>query len=82
MEALEAHLAATRLELAETIDALTERVSPVNVARRARAGAQQIARDAVSSDADPQARRRARIIVAATAAAVVLAAAVVVRRLR
>ncbi|GEL95927.1 DUF3618 domain-containing protein [Cellulomonas composti] len=79
MEAIEAHVAATRLALAETIDELTGRLTPRNLVRSARTNVQQLVSDAVSGDADPQARRRARIVLASV---VVVVASSVVWNLR
>jgi len=78
--ALEAELAVTRAQLADTVDALTDRLDP----RRAVAGGRQIVRDATGSGpgATPARRTRARVVLGAGIVVVGLAVTLVVRRLR
>jgi len=86
MVELQAQAALARVELATTIDAITERLTPrallgdaANQAKAAagsaRAGAGHLFRDATSADADPEASTRARVILASAAAVVTLVVA-------
>lgn len=93
MVELEAEIAATRVELALSVDSLARRLTPRELAaeagRQARSGAEQarsaveqLVRDATSAEADPEASTRARVILAgaATVAALAVATALLRRR--
>lgn len=69
---LEAQIAATRAELAATVDELANRLNPKVQATR-------IVHEATAPDVDPRTRRQARIVVGLTCAAVALVVAGVVR---
>jgi Protein of unknown function (DUF3618) len=93
MVELEAEVAVARLQLASTVEAISQRLTPRALASdagdRARLGvtqartkAQQLVRDATSADADPEASTRARVILASAAAAAALVGAVALLRRR
>lgn len=93
MVELEAEIAATRVELALSVDSLARRLTPrelaADAAQQARAGAEQakltveqLVRDATSAEADPEASTRARVILAGAAAVVALAVAAALLRRR
>ena len=69
---LEAQIAATRAELAATVDELADRLNP-------KVQVKKIAHDATSPDVDPRTRTQARIVVGVACAAVALVVAGVVR---
>ncbi|MBU4214585.1 MAG: DUF3618 domain-containing protein [Actinobacteria bacterium] len=69
---LEAQIAATRAELAATVDQLTSRLDPKVQATR-------IVHEATAPDVDPQARKRARIVLGVAGAAAVLLVAGLIR---
>ncbi len=81
MVKIQAEIAATRAELATTVDALATRLRPANQAKRAAANGRQMLADAVDPGADPAARRRALIVLGAAAAVTVLVAVGVVRKI-
>ena len=79
---LEAGLAATRAQLAATVDQLSTRLSPRYQADQAVTNGRRLVRDAVGTapDADPTARTRARIVLSAGVAALGIVVGAVVRR--
>ena len=76
MVALEAELAVTRAQLASTVDELVARLDPRAQAGRAAASGRRLWSDATSSDAAPDARKKAMAViggvVAGTAALIAL----------
>ncbi|MCC2307615.1 DUF3618 domain-containing protein [Cellulomonas chengniuliangii] len=80
--ALESELVATRAQLAATVDELSTRLDPRRQASEAVDNGRRLVRDAVGSDpqADPEARKRARIILGAAGAVVGLIVAGAIRR--
>jgi len=76
---IEAEVAATRARLAATVDELTDALDPRVQASKAVDSGKQLFKDAVSSDADPKARTRARMVIGA---AVAVVAVLVAARLR
>lgn len=93
MVELEAEIAVTRVQLASTVDELTQRLTPGALAseaskqarlgvEQAKAAVEQILHDATSAEADPEASTRARVILAGAAGAVALVVAVSLLRRR
>ncbi|GIG28216.1 DUF3618 domain-containing protein [Cellulomonas marina] len=78
--ALEAELAATRRQLAETVDELTDRLDPKANATRAVESGRKLVQDAVGSDAPPQDRNRARMVLGGVVGALALVVTIAVRR--
>jgi hypothetical protein len=81
MVKIQAEIAATRAELAATVDEFATRLRPSNQARRAAANGRRMFTDAVSPGADPAARRRARVVLGAAVAVTVLVTAGIVRKI-
>ena len=93
MVELEAEVAVARLQLASTVEAISQRLTPRALAsdagdrakdgvKQARHSVEQLVHDATSADADREASTRARVILGSAAAAVALVAAVAVLRRR
>lgn len=80
--ALEAQIAAQRVQLAATVDEVAARLDPRTQAQAAAASAQRLLHDARSEDAAPADRDRARKILAGAAAGVVLVVALAIARAR
>ena len=78
MVALEAELAVTRAQLASTVDELVARLDPRAQAGRAAASGRRLWRDAVTSDASPAARKKARAVIGGTVAGVAAFLALVI----
>lgn len=78
MVALEAELAVTRAQLASTIDELVARLDPRAQAGRAVESGRQIWLDATSSDAPPDARKKAVAVLGGAVAGVAAVLALVV----
>ncbi|UJP40023.1 DUF3618 domain-containing protein [Cellulomonas palmilytica] len=81
MLAVEAEIAATRHQLATTVDELTARLAPRAQAEAAVATARRLASDATSPDADPEDRARARRVLVGVGAGVAFVTAIVVLRI-
>ena len=81
MVALESQIAATRAELAATVDELTNRLDPKPQASRLVAEGKQMVSDATDAQADPQARTRARVVLGVAAGVAALAVTGLVRKL-
>ena len=74
MVKIQAEIAATRAELAATVDQLATRLRPGNQAKK-------VLSDAVDPGATPTARRRAWVVLGAAAAVTVVVAVGVVRKI-
>lgn len=79
MVELEAELAATRAQLASTVDELAGRLTPRALADQGAQEARRIWSDAVGSDAPPRDRTRARMVLGGLVAVGALLAAAAVR---
>ena len=79
MVELEAELAATRAQLAATVDELAGRLTPRALADQGAQEAKRVWADAVGSDASPRERTRARMILGGVVAAGALVAALALR---
>lgn len=79
MVELEAELAATRAQLASTVDELAGRLTPRALAGQGAQEAKRIWTDAVGSDAPPRDRTRARMVLGGLVAVGALLAAAAVR---
>jgi len=77
---LEAEILATRLQLASTADALSERLVPARLAQDAVDEGKAFVSAAFDADAAPEARKRSRIVLGAAAAAVAVLVLAAVRR--
>ncbi|MDM7832364.1 DUF3618 domain-containing protein [Cellulomonas edaphi] len=89
----EAEIALVRSQLAASVDALAQRLTPRALANDAatqaregagkvRSAAEKLVRDATSAEADPEASSRARKVLASAAGAVALVVAVALLRRR
>ncbi len=81
MVKIQAEIAATRAELAATVDELATQLRPRNQAKRAAANSRRMLADAVDPDADPAARRRARVVLGTAVAVTVIVAVGIVRKI-
>lgn len=81
MVAIEAEIAATRHQLATTVDELTARLAPRAQADAAIATARRLASDATSPEASPDDRAHARQVLGGVAIAAAFVVTIVVLRI-